>query len=49
MISLAERIRRGETAIAAAKCEGRDVRKWEQHLEMLKRQAIAPRNIAEII
>jgi len=47
MISLAERIRRGETAIAAAKCEGRDVRKWEQHLEMLKRQAIAPRNIAD--
>lgn len=38
-MTLVERIRRGEEAIAAAKSQGRDVRDWEAHLEMLKRQA----------
>jgi hypothetical protein len=38
-MSLSERIRRGEAAIAAAKAEGRDVTEWERHLEKLKREA----------
>ncbi len=41
VVNLAERIRRGEIAIAAAKSRGRDVTGWEQHLETLKREAIA--------
>ena len=41
IVNVAERIRRGEIAIAAAKARGRDVTCWEQHLETLKRQAIA--------
>ena len=40
VVTLAERIRRGEVAIAAAKAEGRDVTGWEQHLETLKHEAI---------
>jgi hypothetical protein len=38
--NLAERIRRGEMAIAAAKAQGRDVTDWEQHLERLKRETL---------
>ena len=38
-MSLVDRIRRGEAAIAAAKAEGRDVPEWEAHLEKLKREA----------
>jgi hypothetical protein len=38
-MSLIERIRRGEAAIARAKAMGRDVAQWEQHLEGLKRGA----------
>src|SRR5215471_7606343 len=41
VVSLAERIRRGEIAIAAAKAQGRDVTDWEQHLDKLKCEAIA--------
>jgi len=36
---LMDRIHRGEAAIADAKNQGRDVRRWEQHLQELKRQA----------
>jgi hypothetical protein len=39
IMSLNERIRRGEAAIAAAKAEGRDVSEWEEHLANLKREA----------
>jgi hypothetical protein len=38
-MTLIERIRRGEQAIEAAKAQGRDVAAWEQHLELLKREA----------
>jgi uncharacterized protein YmfQ (DUF2313 family) len=38
-MSLVERIRRGEIAIAAAKAQGRDVSDWEEHLARLKREA----------
>lgn len=38
-MTLLERIKRGEEAIAAAKSQGRDVADWEAHIEMLKRQA----------
>ena len=38
-MTLNDRIRRGEAAIAAAKAEGRDVSEWEEHLEKLKREA----------
>lgn len=38
-MSLSERIRRGEIAIAAAKAQGRDVTEWEEHLEKLKHEA----------
>src|SRR5882724_423790 len=41
IVNLAKRIQRGEIAIAAAKAQGRDVTDWEQHLEMLKCEAIA--------
>jgi hypothetical protein len=39
MMTLADRIRRGEAAIAAAKAIGRDVKDWENHLAQLKGQA----------
>jgi hypothetical protein len=35
-MKLADRIRRGEAAIARAKAEGKDVTQWEAHLETLK-------------
>jgi uncharacterized protein YmfQ (DUF2313 family) len=38
-MSLVERIRRGEAAIAAAKAEGRNVAEWEEHLEKLRHEA----------
>jgi hypothetical protein len=38
-MTLNERIRRGEPAIAAAKAQGRNVAEWEAHLEKLKREA----------
>jgi hypothetical protein len=38
-MSLVDRIRRGEAAIAAAKAEDRDVSEWETHLAKLKREA----------
>jgi len=38
-MTLMDRIHRGEAAIADAKNQGRDVRRWEQHLQELKRQA----------
>ena len=37
-MTLSERIRRGEAAIAAAKAQGRDVAQWEEHLTKLKRE-----------
>jgi hypothetical protein len=36
---LFERIRKGESAIAKAKAEGRDVTDWERHLEAMKLEA----------
>jgi hypothetical protein len=54
-MTLFERIRQGEKAIAAAKSQGRDVRDWEAHLEMLKRQAVqftdttAPYSLADLM
>jgi hypothetical protein len=38
-MSLSDRIRRGELAIAAAKAQGRDVTEREQHLARLKYEA----------
>lgn len=38
-MSISDRNRRGEAAIAAAKAEGRDVSEWEEHLARLKREA----------
>jgi hypothetical protein len=40
-MTLVDRIRRGEAAIAAAKLQGRDVRDWERHLDQLKSQTQA--------
>ena len=37
-MTLSERIRRGEAAIAAAKAQGRDVAQWEEHLTKRKRE-----------
>jgi hypothetical protein len=38
IMTLSERIRRGEAAIAAAKAQGRDVARWEEHLTKRKRE-----------
>ena len=38
-LELLERIKKGESAIAKAKAEGRDVTDWESHLETLKLDA----------
>ena len=38
-LTLAERIRRGEEAIAKAKANGRDVKSWEEYLQSLKQLA----------
>jgi hypothetical protein len=38
-MTLSDRIRTGEKAIAQAKAQGRDVRDWERHLAQLKRLA----------
>ena len=35
-LDLLERIQKGESAIAKAKAQGRDVAQWERHLESLK-------------
>jgi hypothetical protein len=44
---LVERIRRGESAIAKAKAEGRDVPDWEAHLQQLRRLAASASNTTE--
>ena len=41
-VNLAERIRRGEAAIARAKATGRDVPAWKRHLAELMRRATDP-------
>jgi hypothetical protein len=41
-MTIAERIQKGEAAIAKAKAEGISVRDWEAHLEGLRRQLFTP-------
>ena len=48
-MSLSERIRRGELAIAAAKAQGRDVMDWEEHLAKLKHEAELQRLAAAVL
>jgi hypothetical protein len=48
-MSLSERIRRGEAAIATAKAEGSDVTEWEEHLEKLKRESELQRLAAAVL
>lgn len=47
MRSLAERIQKGELAVAEAKAEGRDVSAWESHLTQLKRKACTEPRLAD--
>ena len=49
MRTLAERIAKGEAAIARAKAEGRDVADWEKRLAELKREAAEPMPRAWVI
>jgi hypothetical protein len=46
-MTVSDRIRRGEAAIAAAKASGRDVKDWENHLARLKHQADVQMDVTE--